>query len=193
MPDAVSNLVRMTKAAAMVLLLVTAVGARAALAAESTRVYRHVAPDGVVTFSDEPREGAEVIELPSTEPAIEDVERADAAYRQQLEVIEVLERSRHDREDEAARDRELDIALARAEAARAAAEATAALEEERYYYAPWYAPAYPAYGPGHGWPGRPDRPGHGRPDGPGHDGPGRPGSGHSDGRHVSRPLGVKPN
>jgi hypothetical protein len=53
----------MTKGMAMWVVLVAAAGAGGVLAAESTRVYRHVAPDGVVTFSDEPREGAEVIRL----------------------------------------------------------------------------------------------------------------------------------
>lgn len=171
-------------------LLAGVLGSGVAFAAESVRVYRHVSADGVVTFSDEPRDDAEIIDLPSTEPSIEDVERADAAFRRQLALIEVLEQSRHDREDQAARSRELDIAVARAEAARAAAEAAAALEDARYVYDPWYAPGYPAYGPGHGWPGRPGRPDK---DGREHERPRHDRPGHGAERPLSRPLGVKPN
>jgi hypothetical protein len=155
--------------------------AATAAAAESTAVYRRVGPDGVVTFSDQPSAGAEEIDVDIATPDAEEVARADERFQQQLDMIDVLEQSRRADEAERAKARELDLAIARAEAARAAAEASAALpEDDRYVYAPWYGPGYPSWGPGH----RP--PGH-RPPGP-H--PPRPGADPIPPKPLpSRPLG----
>jgi hypothetical protein len=167
--------------------------ARSASAAESTTVYKRVGPDGVVTFSDQAEEGAEAIEIEMAAPRADDVARAGEMMRQQLEVADALEQSR--RADEAAREkaREYDLAVARAEAARAAAEASQVYDDDEYVWAPWYSPGYPGWGP---WRPGHDRPGHDRPghEGPGHGGPGddRPGDGRPGRGHPSpppKPLG----
>jgi hypothetical protein len=130
--------------------------AAGALAAESTRIYRHVGPDGVVTFSDEPTEGAEVVEIVVDRPREEDVARTQAMHAQQVEMGASLEESRHADEATRAQARELELERARLEAARAAAEATAEQDhDDEYIWAPWYGPGYPSWPPDDGRPGPP--------------------------------------
>lgn len=129
--------------------------AAAAVAAESTTIYRRVGPDGVVTFSDEPSEGAQAVEIVVDRPHEEDVARTQSMHEQQLEMGQLLEESRRADEDARAQQRELDIERARAEAARAAAEASAAYDDddEGYIWGPWYGPGYPSWRPDDGRPG----------------------------------------
>lgn len=136
------------------------------VAADTTIIYRHVGADGVVTFSDEVRPGATVIEVETTSPRAEDVERAADLYEQQLELIGVLEADRRAQEQAAADRRADELELARMSAARTVEEA-AAPSEARYVYAPLYGERYgERYSEGYGWgyPHRPYPPHGGRPD-----------------------------
>ena len=123
---------------------------------DTLTVYRGVGPDGVVTFSDRASKGAQAIEVPVSSPRPEEIARAGETLRQTLDVIDVLERSRHADAAEAAERRRLDIEYARIDAARIAAEA--AMNDDyddhsHYFYAPWYGAGYPRVHPHPGFPG----------------------------------------
>src|SRR6476646_1969175 len=76
----------------------------------STTVYRSVDADGVVSFSDAPHPSAVPVEvLPPPTPLREDVERANEAFEQQLDLLAILETSRHARAKEDLERQQLDL------------------------------------------------------------------------------------
>ena len=130
-----------------------------ALAADpaATTVYRSVNVDGVVSFSDAPHPSAVPVEVIPPPPApADEQQRAERMYQQQLELLEILEASRHARADEALAQQRLDLDYVRTEAALEGARASQEQHDEHYYpvysYPGWFAPKP--------WPPmRPDRPG----------------------------------
>lgn len=115
-----------------------------ALAAEpgATTVYRSIGPDGVVSFSDAPRPSAVPVEVvPPPIPFAEEVERANAIYQQQLELLEIMETSRHARAEEYLEQQRLDLDYVRTEAALERARALQAPQSDGPYY-PFFPPPY---------------------------------------------------
>ena len=114
------------------------------LAAEpgTTTVYRSIGPDGVVAFSDAPRPSAVPVEVvPPPMPFADEVERANSIYQQQLELLEILETSRHARAEEALEQQRLDLDYVRTEAALERARALQAPRVDSSYY-PYFPPPY---------------------------------------------------
>jgi Domain of unknown function (DUF4124) len=133
----------------------------------ATTVYRSVGPDGVVTFSDAPHPSAVPVEvIPPVPAGAEEQQRAAEMFEQQLQLLEILEASRHARADEEIAQQRLELDYVRTEAALERARLLQEQRDEdyspRYSYPYWYAPQPfppPAIGgprPPHGE--RPSRP-----------------------------------
>jgi len=105
-------------------------------------VYRSVESSGVVSFSDAPHASAVPIEVvPPPLPFADEVERANVIYQQQLELLEILERSRHARAEEDLEQQRLDLDYVRTEAALERARALQAPRTNGPYY-PFFPPPF---------------------------------------------------
>ncbi len=100
-------------------------------------VYRHIGADGVVSFGDQPRDGADVLTVDVREPRADEVARSVERFDTQLLLIELLQADRRAREaaDLDRRLSQLELEFERARARPAKTE----LGETGYRYAPWFA------------------------------------------------------
>jgi hypothetical protein len=125
------------------LILLTFLFAPIASAGDPTVVYRSVGDYGVVTFSDTKIATTDEVMLISTVPAREDeLARAALQFEQQLALIEILERSRREREASQLEREKQRVELARARADLERSSAPVYVNQGGGYFRPYYATHY---------------------------------------------------